>query len=395
MKKATQQQTKEHNRILVLRTIFDCETVSRAEIARITSLTRTTVSEIVSELISEDLVSEIGLGESQGGKNPILLSLAEDSRYLIGIDLAHSEFMGAVTNLRGKIRYSTSQSVANRSGIEALHSINEILDRLVTTSLQPIVGIGVATPGLVNTTEGVIVNAVNLDWQNLPLAKLLQERYHLPVYVLNDSQAAAMGEYTYGEGHLEDNNLVVINVRKGIGAGIIIDHRLFQGDGGGAGEIGHITTVPEGGQRCRCGKNGCLETVASAHALIQQARQIASQADGIFPAGSDIDMEAIKQAYDAGNPLVRQMVLRAAHHIGLAIASLVETLNIHKIVLTGEITCFGQPWLDAVQETVSQNSLSRLASDTHVEFGRLGENEIILGASAMLANNTPLLFSTH
>ena len=395
MKKATQQQTKEHNRVLVLRTIFDCETVSRAEIARITSLTRTTVSEIMGELISEGLVSEIGLGKSQGGKNPILLSLLENSRYLIGLDLAHSEFLGAVTNLRGKIRYSTSQSVANRSGIEALHSIYEILDRLVTTSLKPIVGIGVATPGLVNTAEGVIVNAVNLDWQNLPLANLLQERYRLPVYVLNDSQAAAMGEYTYGEGHQADNNLIVINVRKGIGAGIIIDHRLFQGDGGGAGEIGHITTVPEGGQRCRCGKNGCLETVASARALIQQAKAFASQAGDIFPAGSEIDMDAIKQANDARNPQVQKMVLRSAQHIGLAIASLVETLNIHKIVLTGEMTRFGQPWLDAVQESLAQNSLSRLAADTRVEFGQLGENEIILGASAMLANNTPLLFSAR
>ncbi len=395
MKKATQQQTKEHNRILVLRTIFNCENISRAKIARITSLTRTTVSEIVAELINEGLVSEIGLGESQGGKNPILLSLVEDSRYLIGIDLAHREFMGAVINLRGKIRYSASQPVTNRSGIEALNSIYAILDRLVTTSLRPIIGIGVATPGLVNTAEGIVVNAVNLDWQNLPLANLLQDRYHLPVYVLNDSQAAAMGEYTYGEGHQSDNNMIIINVREGIGAGIIIDHHLFQGDGGGAGEIGHITTVPEGGLRCRCGKYGCLETVASVRALIQQARQIAAQTDDIFPPDRNIDIELIKQVNDAGNPQVQQMVLRAAYHIGLAIASLVGTLNIHKIVLTGEMTRFGQPWLDVVRETVLRNSLSRMAADTWVEVGQLGENEIILGASALLANNTRLLFSNH
>lgn len=395
MKKATQQQTKEHNRTLVLSTIFDHDSISRAEIARITSLTRTTVSDIVSELIAEGLVDEIGLGTSLGGKNPILLSLVEDSRYMIGIDLAHSEFLGAVFNLRGKIRSMTSQSVCKCSGNESLDAIYAMIDQLMETSLQPIVGIGVATPGLVNTSEGVIVNAVNLDWQNLPLASLIEERYHLPAYVLNDSQAAAMGEYNYGEDHQEDNNLVVINIRQGIGAGIIIDRRLFQGDGGGAGEIGHIVVVPEGGQRCRCGKNGCLETVAGTRGLIEQAKKLASQTDGVFSPGQTIDLDAIQHAFEAGNPFVQQIMLNAARHMGMAICSLVSTLNIRKIVLTGDLTRFGAPWLEAVQATVSENSLSRLSVDARVEFGQLGENGIILGSSAMLANNSPLLFTAH
>ena len=217
MEKATQQQTKEHNRNLVLKTIINRESTSRADIARATSLTRTTVSDIVADLIEEGLVSEIGTGASQGGKSPTLLSLVDDSRYLIGLDLAHSEFLGAVINLRGKIQYRISQSVHNYNGDEALETVYDILDRLVGTSLHPLVGIGVGTPGLVNTNEGVVVNAVNLDWKNLPLARLLQDRYHLPAYVLNDSQAAAMGEYSYGEGHLTDSHLVVINARHGIG----------------------------------------------------------------------------------------------------------------------------------------------------------------------------------
>ena len=104
MEKATRKHTKEHNRNLVLRTIFAHEQVSRAEIARITRLTPTTVSDMVSELIAEGLVSEIGVGQSQGGKSPILLSLIEDSRWLIGLDLAQNQFRGAVVNLRGKIR---------------------------------------------------------------------------------------------------------------------------------------------------------------------------------------------------------------------------------------------------------------------------------------------------
>ncbi len=394
MKKATQQQTKEHNRNLVLNTIFQHESISRAEIARVTSLTRTTVSDIVTDLMDEGLVNEIGVGTSLGGKNPILLSLVEDSRYLIGLDLARSEFLGAVVNLRGKIRCQASRSINNYSGEEALNAIYEILDELFASALQPIVGIGVGTPGLINTNEGIVVNAVNLDWKEFPLARLLQERYHVPAYILNDSQAAAMGEYTYGEGHQADQNLIVINARHGIGAGIIIDHQLFQGDGGGAGEIGHIVVVPDGGQRCRCGNYGCLETVASTQAILQQIRA-AAQPDGVMPDGKLVDMQAVKKAFQDGNPDVQRAVLRAARFMGLTISNLVEVLNIQKIVLMGDATFFGEPWLDAIRETVMQNTLTRLATDTRVELGQLGENGTVLGASAMVARNYPLLFTSR
>ncbi len=395
MEKATRQHTKEHNRALVLRTIVTNNSISRAEIARITRLTRTTVSDIVSDLMAEGLVSEVGVGTSLGGKNPILLSLVDDARFLIGLDLAQREFLGAVFNLRGKIRFMTRQPVNNRSGKEALSAIYEILDCLVKTSYQPIMGIGIGTPGLVNTSEGVVVTAVNLDWQNLPLASLLEERYHLPVYVLNDSQAAAMGEYNYGEGHQEENNMIVINARQGIGAGLIVGRQLFQGDGGFSGEIGHIVVVPQGGQRCRCGKFGCLETVASTRALIQQARELAIHNQGIFQEAEEIDFAAILRVFEQGDHRVQQMVLDTARHMGFAISSLIGTLNIHKIVLTGDITRFGKPWLDVVRDTVSQNTLSMLAGNTRVEFGQMGENSVILGASAMLADNSPLFFDAR
>ena len=258
MQKATRQQTKEHNRNLVLKTIFEHASISRAQIARITSLTRTTVSEIVADLIAEGLVNEIGVGSSIGGKSPILISLNENARYLIGLDLAQYQFSGAVINLRGQIQEMVSLPVNNRNGDEALALVYKIIDQLVQDEYQPLVGIGVGTPGLVNTRDGVVVNAVNLDWRDLPLAHLLRSRYQLPAYVLNDSQAAAMGEYTYGEGRNTENNLVVVHVGHGIGAGIVINGQLFQGDGGGAGEIGHVVVARDSLLQCRCGNRGCL-----------------------------------------------------------------------------------------------------------------------------------------
>lgn len=395
MEKATRTHTREHNRNLVLKTIFNHENISRAEIARTTRLTRTTVSDIVSQLIDDGLVSEIGVGQSQGGKNPILLSLIEDSRWLIGLDLAQNQFRGAVVNLRGQIRCVGTLPVNGGQGIEALPLVYQLVDKLTSGTSQPLSGIGVGAPGLINTSEGLVVNAVNLNWKNLPLTSLLEERYHLPVYILNDCQAAAIGEMTYGKGFEEDENLVLVNVHHGIGAGIIINREIFQGDGGFAGEIGHIVVVHEGGEICRCGKRGCLETVASAKALIRQAGELVKQYPdcGLPRDIEQINLDTIEEAFVAGDPLIRGLVLKTAHYLGMAISYAVGILNIHKVVLNGDMTRFGAPWLDEIRTVMTNYSLDRPLENTHLEIGQLAENAIILGAAAVFANNYSYLFT--
>jgi glucokinase-like ROK family protein len=391
MEKATRQHTKEHNRNLVLKTIFGHEQISRAETARITQLTRTTVSDIVSDLIDQGLIRETGVGQSQGGKNPILLSVVEDSRWLVGLDLAQNQFRAAVVNLRGKIRGVVAMpvDVNNRDGVAALKLVYQILDQLIGETSQPLSGIGVGTPGLINTNEGMVVNAVNLNWKNLPLTHLLQERYGLPVNVLNDCQAAAMGEKTYGQDFQDDENLVLINVHHGIGAGIIINGAIYRGDGGSAGEIGHVVVVREGGEICRCGKRGCLETVASARALIRNARQsIEHHPESKLPSDpQQITLETVEEAFKAGDVLARDLVLDTARYLGIAISNLVGVLNIQKIVLEGDMTRFGAPWLDMIRQSMMDYSLDWPLQNTRVELGTLGENAVILGAAAVFANN--------
>jgi N-acetylglucosamine repressor len=395
MEKATQRLTKEHNRNLVLMNIFNHDKISRAEIARITRLTRTTVSDIVFDLIEEGLVHEIGVGQSSVGKNPILLSIVEDSRFVIGLDLAQNQFSGALLNLRGRILKTVSIPVNDHTGEEALALVYEIVDQLVKAATQPLVGIGVGTPGLVNTNEGIVINAVNLNWQNLPLTRLLQDRYHSPVSVLNDSQAAAIGEYTYGKDHLTDDYLIVINARHGIGAGIVINGNLYQGQGGSAGEIGHIVVVPVGGLLCRCGNRGCLETVASAHALIKRAQSLVDQfPNTLLPRDpQNMTLDTIEFAFKNGDPLACQLVNETGRYLGMAVANMVGILNIQKIILTGDMTRFGTPWLEIIREVMNQLSLSKTAQNTRIEIGELGRNGIILGASAMLVNDYSLLFS--
>jgi glucokinase-like ROK family protein len=394
-KKATHQQTKQHNRDLVLNTIFDHETVSRAEIARVTKLTRATVSDMVTNLVEEGLVEEVGYGESIGGKAPILLSLIADARFLIGLNLAQDKFIGSVVNLRGEIKETVEFPVDESDGERALQLIYKILDQITGSEWNPIVGIGIGTPGLVNTREGIVVNAVNLDWQDLPLAHLLESRYNLPVTVLNDSQATAIGEFVYGNDHRSEGNLVVVSVKHGIGAGILINGSLFQGDGGGAGEIGHVV-VQEDGILCRCGKRGCLETIASARAVVRRAVNLVPEysSSELAKNPQTISLDAIESAWRENDPLAQKVIFDAASALGKSIASLIGTLNIQKIVLTGDMVRFGNLWLQTAQEAMFEAALTRIAQDTYIEIGKLEFRGCILGASAfMLLENYSLLYT--
>jgi predicted NBD/HSP70 family sugar kinase len=378
MQKATYLQTKHHNRDLVLRTIFENESISRAEVARVTRLTRTTVSDVVSSLLKEGLVEEIGKGESIGGKTPILLSIVADSRYMIGLNLAQDKFVGAIVNLRGEIKEMLEVSVFDDDGQKALESVYQIISQLIRRKYKPIIGIGIGTPGLVMTREGIVLNAVNLDWQDLPLGDLLHKKFKLPVSVLNDSQAAAIGEYAYGGKVEHGENLVVVNVKHGIGAGILINGRLFQGDGGGAGEIGHVV-VQENGELCRCGKQGCLETVASATAVLRQLKMTS--------------IDQVQASFEAGDERTRQVILKAGHYLGLSLANLVGVLNIQRILLTGDMTRFGDAWLNVVKEAMHSSALSRLSDNTRIELGVLDYRAAILGTSAFpLLDDYSILF---
>lgn len=368
--KATHHETRAHNSRLVLGTIYDRGPISRADVARATGLTRTTVSDVVTNLIGEGLAREIGRGPSTGGKAPILLEVTDDARHLVGLDLGEKVFRGAIVDLRGEIVSAIDVPVDDRDGGEALERVFGLVDRLLAATDRPILGIGIGTAGLIDTTVGAVLEAVNLDWHDVPLGALLRARTGLPVYVANDSQATALAEHVFGGPRT--TNLVVVKIGEGIGAGLVLEGRLFQGDGFGAGEIGHTTVQPDGAL-CRCGRLGCLETVASTRAILTR---LADRGLGRLP-------DAVA-ALKAGDPVVRQVVTAAGRQLGMAVAWLVGTLNVERVVLVGSAAEFGDPWLDAVRDTMRNGALGLLAKDTTVEIGRLHDDGVVLGASALL-----------
>lgn len=387
LRKATRKHTRLYNSRLVLKTIYEYDQVSRAEIARETRLTPPTVSDVVTDLMQKGLVEEIGYGPSAGGKPPILLRVVDDSRHLIGIDLASSEFRGAVVNLRGKIQHRVNLPLGDRNGNAALTLVYELLDELIAVADSPILGIGIGAPGLMDAQQGVVRNAVNLDWHDLPLRELLEDRYELPVYITNDSQAAALAECTFGDSK-DVTNLIVIKVGRGTGAGIVLNRQPYYGDGFGAGEIGHVTVV-ENGELCRCGHYGCLETVTSSRAIIKRAQEIAkndphSMLHQFVTTPEEINLEVVLRAFEAGDKALQAVIAETGHYLGIAVANLVGALNVQRIIIAGSVARFGQALLEPIRQEMKQRSLAALADETRIEITSLGPDIVILGAAALL-----------
>jgi N-acetylglucosamine repressor len=372
--RATHQRTRTFNQQLVLRAIYDRSAISRAELARVTGLTRTSISELVGDLLTDGLVEEAGRGPSTGGKAPILLRVRAAGRHLIGLDLGESHFTGAIVDLRGEVLRSMSVPLDGRDGVAAIELVYMLIDSLISgNGKSPLLGIGIGAPGLVDSRTGVVRWSVNLAWSELPLGQMVEERYGVPVVVANDSQAAAVAELTFGI-QSRPENLVVVRVGRGIGAGIILNGQVFHGDGSGAGEIGH-TIIGDGRERCRCGRIGCLETIASMRAMVASAHRLVP---GVT------DDETLVAALRAGDEKVRGVVTHAGQMLGLALAGLIGTINVRRVLLVGPAAELGDIWIGAVRERARASALPLLAEETEIELGEAQENIVLLGASGLL-----------
>jgi predicted NBD/HSP70 family sugar kinase len=386
LEKATRQHTRDHNSRLVLRTIYEYGEISRADLARLTRLTRATVSEVAGDLIERGLVEEVGHGQVAIGRTPILLSVVDDARLAAAISVTTEEVHGALVNLRGALRREVVRPLARREGDgdPVLAAILAVAEELIGAADRPLLGIGINTPGLIDTATGTVLRAVSFGWEEFPLGATVQQRFGLPTYVANDSHTLALAEYMFGEPE-GTANLVVVKVGRGIGAGIVLDGHLYSGDGYGAGEIGHLVVNP-GGAPCKCGNAGCLETVASSTAILAFARAqaFANPASALARDPEGLSMAAIARAAEAGDASAAAVIAEAGRHLGAAVASLVSVLNVRRIVITGRAAPLGDRLAAAVRAELSRRVLPLLARGTRIEVLAMGAEAPLLGATAPL-----------
>jgi predicted NBD/HSP70 family sugar kinase len=276
---------KQHNLQVILLNLLYEPVLSRSQLAKRTNLSNTTITNIVAELIEQGIVSEkTAANEGQKGLRPVgrprtSICVEPNARSGIGVHIGVGKFRVAITNLRAEIIYSELHSFdVNIPPTEVLDQIIVAIESAIIESdfdRQKILGVGVGASGLVDFTTGVNLLAPNLNWHDVSQREYLQAKLPLPVIVDNNVRSMSIGEAYFGAGRGIDSVAFVCG-RIGVGAGLTFKGRVFRGSSKGAGEIGHNVMMLQGGKPCRCGNNGCLETLVSESAILRQAENIAT-----------------------------------------------------------------------------------------------------------------------
>ena len=387
------------NSRLILNLLWTEREISRADLARRTSLSRSTVSSIVTDLLSTSLVQEAHAGFSSGGRRPILLQFQDQSSFILGIELGATHVSCVLTDLRCNVRASWSAPAPVREEPEvALKKMTmAVRSVLAAGGVHPsqVLGIGVAVPSPVDKERtGELLSLILPKWEGYNIASHLEDSFKRPVFVDNDANLGALAELWWGAGSAA-KDLAYIKVATGIGAGLIIDGRIFRGSGGIAGEIGHTSIDPNGPQ-CVCGLRGCLATFIGTPALLERAKDILRATGSNRPAPVSID-ELVNAALD-GEPSSVELMRYTGSKLGIGIANMLNLLNPEMVVLGGGIARAGDLVLDTVHKTIRSLSLPASISNTEIRTTGLNEWGIAVGAATLVlqgALDTPTLFPTQ
>lgn len=370
----------------ILRLIWQQQRISRAEIAQQARLSRSTVSEVIAELLPTGLITEVGSGESRGGRRPIILEFRDDAAVILGVEMGATHVGVALTDLRGRILAWRSQGHAVRTdpaGSRAL--IAELCAACVAEGAgkRPLVGIGVAVPSPVDPSRPDRLSEVVLPaWEGRLGLDPLSERFGVPLMVDNDANLGALAEHAWGAGRgVED--FAYIKVATGVGCGYVINGEVYRGATGVAGEIGHLAITPQG-KPCICGLRGCLATLVGAQALVERAGELLAEHPASSLGGRAITSADIESAALAGDPLARRIATEAAEHLGIAVAGLLNLMNPSMVVLGGELAGLGELLLAPVRETVRRRTLVSLVTAAELRTSELGTQSVAIGAATMV-----------
>lgn len=398
-KKMSVEELHKVNKKLILNLIKSHGEISRSQVSSITKLTPPTVTKIIEELVTEDnLVEYSGIGNSSGGRPPVVVRYNGNKNFIIGIDLGATFIRGALMDLNANFVSEIQIPTELNNGLD------DIIDRLVSmidrfvkrnTAGSKIWGVGIGVAGLVERSTKKIAVSPVFGWENLDLMKRLKERITLPVFIENSTRLMALGELNFGE-HSTVSNFAIINVGYGIAAGLVLEGRLIKGEFGYAGEFGHITVDTHTDVVCSCGKKGCLEAMASGKRIADLGIAHYHEKEGAFIRSMTennpalVTAKLLGQAYKKGDVLARKIYNQTTEYLAQAIGSLANLLNVAEVYIGGGVSLNGAFYLDLINEKVKKYLLP---PNINIKIlpSTFGEQATTIGAACMVLERILIL----
>ncbi|KZE66416.1 glucokinase [Fictibacillus phosphorivorans] len=316
-------------------------------------------------------------------------------KWLVGVDLGGTTIKIAFITLDGHIveKWEIPTNI-DQGGKNIVSDIAQSLQSKLDELSEPkekLAAIGMGAPGFIDMKTGFIYHAVNIGWRDYPLKEELEKATGLSVTVDNDANIAAIGEMWRGAGDGE-GNLLMVTLGTGVGGGIIVNGHIMHGTNGMAGEIGHITSIPDGGAPCNCGRTGCIETIASATGISRISKEKAlkdttSSLYKILEQNGEIQAKDVAAAAEKGDQVAIETLEEVTFHLGLVIANLANSINPGKIVIGGGVSKAGNTLMKRLQERFEHFALPRVAEGAELKVATLGNDAGVIGGAWLAKHN--------
>ncbi|MCX2838566.1 ROK family transcriptional regulator [Salinimicrobium sp. MT39] len=381
-------------KIKILKNLYFEGPKTNTEICERFNISSPTSIRLLNQLIDEGWVKKSGRGKSAGGRKPDLYKLEGNSFYVMGIQLERSRLKIAIFDNHNKKVADFKDFFELGSEVGLVDHIYGEANKLIETSgidIEKLLGIGISMPGLVSSKEGRNFTYFIQEEESESLENILKRKFNKPIFILNDAKSACVAESNFGMAtNLE--NVLVISMDWGIGLGVIIDGKVYQGSSGFAGEFGHIPLIDDG-QLCHCGKRGCLETVASGLALTRMAQEgIRAGESTSLNLLSEEDLrnlqpEKIIEAANMGDQFSINILSKIGINLGKGLAILIQLFNPELIILEGKFAKASQFITVPIQQSINTYCMAQLREKTKISLSSLGEDSVLLGSVATVMEN--------
>jgi|LSQX01.2.fsa_nt_gb predicted NBD/HSP70 family sugar kinase/predicted transcriptional regulator len=371
---------REINQGLVLELIKQQGPISRTAIAKRLNLALPTVMRIVDQLLNEGLIIAEGLGDSSGGRPPVLFNINPQSRYLIGVDVKRRLTVILADLMGNKLHReeALTESIAEPAGV--IEQISEMVKGIIAKTgvdVEKIAGIGIGTPGMNFKSGSLIESSAFYGWHHVDIQGLLKGKFSFPVVVENVAKAGALGELWLGKG-MGFSNFIYVFADFGVGSGIVVNGQLYRGMTGDAGEFGHTVVEIVDGRQCYCGNSGCLEMYTSIPAILKEAEEVLGQSGVKF-------QDLVEEAHSGSDPVI-EIFRRAGKYLGIGLANLINLYNPEAIILGGEISLFCPWYVESAREHAKKLIFSKRAQKVQILTTGIHEDAGAMGAVALVMN---------